>query len=112
MTGRDITDYSGTDGIMVEGFGRWTDGGYFSVQDEDWQLQMDRILGMVNMDKIVILQQYVKEEDKRDRMFLLGNYLLTKGHHTYINLDFQHNRNGSQNMRFPSVHQLVEFRPQ
>ena len=87
VTGRDITDYSGADGVMVEGFGRWTDGEYFSAQEGDWQLQMDRIVGMTNLDKIILLQQYVNKDDVRDRLFLLGSYLLVKGRHTYLNLE-------------------------
>lgn len=88
VTGRDVTDYSGADGIMVEGFGRWSEGQYFSVQEGDWQMQMNRILGMVNLDKIVLLQQYVNKDDTEDRMFLLGSYLLVKGHYTYLNFEF------------------------
>ncbi|MBN1313682.1 MAG: hypothetical protein JXB30_19925 [Anaerolineae bacterium] len=86
-TGRDITDYSGADGVMIEGFGRWTEGDYFSVQDEDWQLQMNRILGLVNLDRTVLLQQYVDAANVEDRLFLLGSYLLVKGHHTYLDLE-------------------------
>ncbi len=87
ITGRDNTDYSGTDGVMVEGFARWSAGDYFSAQEGDWQMQMDRILQMVNLDRIVLLQQYVKKENVDDRLFLLGSYLLVKGHHTYLNLE-------------------------
>jgi len=87
VTWRDITDYSGADGVMIEGFGRWTEGNYFSAPDEDWQLQMNRILGLVNLDRIVLLQQYVDGVNVEDRLFLLGSYLLVKGHHTYIDLE-------------------------
>lgn len=87
LTGRDITNYSQTDGIMIEGFGRWTNGAHFSESEGDWQLQMDRILSMVNLDRIVILQQYVDQDNLEDRLFLLGNYLLIKGSHTYLNLE-------------------------
>jgi len=88
VTGRDITNYSGADGIMVEGFGRWDSGEYFLAQEGDWQLQMDRILSMVNLDKIILLQQYVNKDNEEDRLFLLGSYLLVKGQHTYLNLEF------------------------
>jgi hypothetical protein len=87
ITGRDVTDYSGADGVMVEGFARWPEGGYFSARDGDWQLQMDRILHMVNLDKIVLLQQFVDPDDVEDRLFLLGSYLLVKGRHTYLNFE-------------------------
>jgi len=88
VTGRDNTDYSGADGVMVEGFGRWSEGEYFSAGEGDWQMQMDRILHMVDLDKIILLQQYVKKDDTGDRLFLLGSYLLVKGDHTYLNLEF------------------------
>ena len=87
VTGRDVTDYSEADGIMVEGFGRWPQGEYFSAQEGDWQMQMDRILHMVNLDKITLLQQYVNAENVGDRLFLLGSYLLVKGRQTYLNLE-------------------------
>jgi hypothetical protein len=88
VTGRDVTDYSGADGVMVEGFGRWSAGEYFSAQEGDWQMQMDRVLHMVNLDKIILLQQYVRKDDVGDHLFLLGSYLLVKGRHTYLNLEF------------------------
>jgi hypothetical protein len=87
VTGRDTTDYSGADGVMVEGFARWHQGEYFSAEQGDWQMQLDRILRMVNLDKVVLLQQYVNEEQIADRLFLLGSYLLIKGHHTYLNFE-------------------------
>lgn len=87
VTGRDSTDYSNADGVMVEGFARWSNGEYFSAADEDWQLQMDRILRLVNLDKVLLLQQYVNETDFNDRLFLLGSYLLVKGEHTFLNLE-------------------------
>lgn len=88
VNGRDTTDYSGADGIMVEGFGRWTEGEYFSAREGDWQMQMDRILRMVSLDKITLLQQYVEKENVEDRLFLLGSYLLVKGQRTYLNFEF------------------------
>lgn len=87
ITGRDKTDYSASDGVMVEGFGRWVEGDYFSSDEGDWQLQMDRILRLVNRDKVVILQQYVDPKNESDRVFLLSNYLLIKGKHTFINME-------------------------
>jgi hypothetical protein len=88
VTGRDNTDYSLSDGVMVEGFSRWVDGQYFSEMDGDWQLQMDRILNLVNLEKILLLQQYVDLKNDADRLFILGNYLLVKGNHTFINLEY------------------------
>ncbi|HMB23872.1 MAG TPA: putative glycoside hydrolase, partial [Anaerolineales bacterium] len=89
ITGRDNTDYSGADGIMVEEFGRLSGGEYFSAQGGDWQLQMNRILHLVGLDKVILLQQYVvNKEDVEDRLFLLGSYLLVKGQHTFLNIEF------------------------
>ncbi len=87
LTGRDSTDYSGADGVFVEGFARWIDGTYFSPVEGDWQMQMNRILSLVNLDKIILLQQYVDETGGDDRLFLIGSYLLVKGSHTFINLE-------------------------
>ncbi len=85
VTSRDATDYSIADGVMIEGFGGWGYASYFELAD--WQLQMDRILGLVNQDKIILAQQYIDADNVNDRMFLLGSYLLIKGRYTYINFD-------------------------
>ena len=85
VTTRDPTDYSGVDGVMIEGFGGWGYGNYFDLAD--WQLQMDRILGLVGQDKAILAQQYVDPNDVNDRTFLLGCYLLIKGRTTYLNFD-------------------------
>jgi hypothetical protein len=70
---------------MIEGFGGWGFASYFDLPD--WQLQMNRILGLVGQDKAILAQQYVNAADINDRMFLLGSYLLIKGRYTYLNLD-------------------------
>ena len=49
---------------------------------------MNNILDLIRQDKAVIAQQYVDASDVNDRMFLLANYLLIKGRHTYLNLDY------------------------
>ncbi|HOT90730.1 MAG TPA: putative glycoside hydrolase [Anaerolineae bacterium] len=85
VTSRETTDYSIADGVMIEGFGGWGYASYFDLAD--WQLQMDRILGLVNQDKIILAQQYINADDVNDRMFLLSSYLLIKGRYTYINFD-------------------------
>ena len=86
VTSRETTDYSLADGVMVEGFAEWGWGGYFDPAD--WELQMNNILDLIRQDKAVIAQQYVDNADVNDRMFLLANYLLIKGRHTYLNLDY------------------------
>jgi hypothetical protein len=84
VTTRETTDYSGADGVMIEGFAEWDAGSPFDLTD--WQLQMDRILGLTHLGKILILQPYT-DGSVADRMFLLANYLLVKGTRSYINLD-------------------------
>jgi hypothetical protein len=86
VTSRETTDYSLADGVMVEGFAEWGQGAHFDLAD--WELQMNNILNLVHRDKAVIVQQYVDGTDVDDRLFLLANYLLIKGHHTYVNLEF------------------------
>lgn len=84
VTTRDATDYSGVDGVMIEGFGEWGAGDPYELAD--WQLQMNRILGLTRGDKIVIAQAYT-DGSVADRLFLLASYLLIKGAHSYVNLD-------------------------
>lgn len=84
VTTRDPTDYSGADGVMIEGFAEWDAGSPFDLAD--WQLQMERILGLTRLGKILILQSYT-DGSVADRTFLLANYLLVKGTRSYINLD-------------------------
>ena len=86
ITTRDATDYSGADGVMVEGFAAW--GQTDPFDPVDWQLQMDRILSLVAQDKIVIAQAYIdRPEDIASRIYFLANYLLIKGNKTFINMD-------------------------
>lgn len=87
VTTRDTTDYSGADGVMVEGFSEW--GPHDPFELEDWRLQMNRVLGLTRQGKAVIAQSYIFEpDDVETRMFYLGNYLLVKGRHSYINVDY------------------------
>ncbi len=87
VVGRDTTDYSGVDGVMIEGFAEWGPQDPFDLAD--WQLQMNRILGLARQDKIIIAQGYLWEpDDIETRLFYLGNYLLVKGRHSFINTDY------------------------
>lgn len=88
ITSRDKTDYSYTNGIFVEGFSRWSDGEYFDFSEQDWQLQMSRILRMISSNKNIILQQYIDPRNTNDRLFVISNYLLIKGDHTFINMEY------------------------
>lgn len=85
VTTRDTTDYSAADGVMIEGFGQWGAGSYFAVAD--WELQMDRILGLARRGKAVIHQSYFDPDDMKSRGFLMASYLLVKGEHSYVNFE-------------------------
>ncbi|AEH45599.1 hypothetical protein Thein_1741 [Thermodesulfatator indicus DSM 15286] len=53
---------------------------------KDWKMAMDRTLKLINRDKIVIFQSYLKRDaDYKTRMYYLGCYLLIKGRYSYLN---------------------------
>ena len=79
VTGWDDTDYTLTHGAFVEGF---ADTG---LATSDWKASTNELLKLASLDKIVILQNYLSSaSDVATRMYYLGNYLLVKGHHTYL----------------------------
>ena len=79
VTGWDDTDYTLTAGAFVEGFADTS----FAVSD--WQASTNELLKLASLDKIMILQNYLSSaSDVATRMYYLGNYLLVKGHHTYL----------------------------
>ncbi len=87
VTGRDPTDYSNVDGVMIEGFSEWEPQSPYELGD--WQLQMNRILGLSQANKIIICQSYIYDpDDIATRIYYLANYLLIKGTYTYINMDY------------------------
>ncbi len=82
-----ITYWRHADGAMVEGFAHW--GTPYDVGD--WQLQMNRILTMTGLGRILILQSYPYDgssfdTDDDDRSFIVANHLLIKGAHTYLGM--------------------------
>ena len=83
VTTRNPTDYSGTDGVMIEGFGydAWA-----AFSADDWRLQLNRVLSLVRQNKIILAQSY-RTDNSTTRMFTLGSYLLIKGSRTFVNLD-------------------------
>jgi hypothetical protein len=85
ITTRDQTDYSIPDGVMIEGFAEPGGGAWYATSD--WVLQMNRALSLTRPGHILIAQTYPGASDIRARMFALGSYLLTKGRHSFINLD-------------------------
>jgi hypothetical protein len=75
----DTTNYGLTSGIFDEGFAS-TD---FAMAD--WAASTNELLKLSAADKIMILQNYLKTaDDVATRMYYLGNYLLVKGSHTYV----------------------------
>lgn len=84
-TTRDPSDYSGVDGGFIEGFVEGGAGRYYP--DFDWKLQLNRILGLENKSKIMILQSYPDPANVNERMYILGSYLLIKGNKTYLNME-------------------------
>jgi hypothetical protein len=79
VTGWDNTDYSLSAGAFVEGFADP------KFAESDWQASTNELLKLAAADKIMILQNYLQAtSDLTTRMYYLGNYLLVKGHHTYL----------------------------
>jgi hypothetical protein len=79
VTGWDTTDYTRTAGIFSEGFASTG----FALSD--WMASTNELLKLASLDRIMILQNYLKSAtDVATRMYYLGNYLLVKGHHTYL----------------------------
>jgi len=79
VTGWDTTNYGLTPGIFAEGFAAP------SFAESDWQTSTSELLKLAAADKIMILQNYLASSaDVGTRLYYLGNYLLVKGHHTYL----------------------------
>jgi Hypothetical glycosyl hydrolase family 15 len=94
ITTRDRTDYAIPDGVMIEGFAEGGPSSFYALGD--WQLEMDRVLGLVRRDKVILAQSYLEAQDMTARGFVLGSYLLVKGTHTFLNMDI-----GSEPQWFP-----------
>jgi hypothetical protein len=78
-TSWDDTNYTLTPGAFVEGFA----GTDFAVSD--WMASTNELLELASLDRIMILQNYLSTaSDVATRMYYLGNYLLVRGHHTYL----------------------------
>lgn len=71
------------DGIMVENYGRWSPGSYYSAAD--WEMQCNFILEHQAAGLATILQCHVDPADIQDRMFQFGTYLLLRDEATFIN---------------------------
>ncbi len=79
VTGWDNTNYGLTAGIFAEGFA----GTGFA--QSDWEASTNELLVLAAAGKIMILQNYLSQPtDVATRLYYLGNYLLVKGRHTYL----------------------------
>lgn len=93
ITGWDNTDYTVTSGVFSEGFADQS----FALSD--WVASTNELLKLASLDRIMILQNYLTAPtDVAKRMYYLGNYLLVKGHHTY--LDYFANQGGSMSLEW------------
>src|SRR5262249_30202515 len=79
-----VTDLAVGDGGMNEGFAAPEPGGHYS--DEDWKLQMSRVLELASRRKILICQTAVDPDRLDHRWFVVGSYLLSKGRRSYLNM--------------------------
>jgi len=84
ITTRDRTDYSIPDGVMIEDFAEAGPSSFYALSD--WQLEMNRVLGLVRPRKVILAQSYLAPGDLTARGFVLGSYLLVKGAHTFLNM--------------------------
>jgi hypothetical protein len=85
ITTRDETDYAIADGVMIEGFAEGGPSSFYALGD--WQLEMNRVLGLVRRGRTILAQSYLSPGEMTARAFVLGSYLLVKGSHTFINMD-------------------------
>jgi hypothetical protein len=75
----DNTNYGLTAGIFDEGYADP------SLALSDWQASTQELLTLAAADKLMVLQNYLgASTDVTTRLYYLGNYLLVKGHHTYL----------------------------
>jgi len=85
ITTRDRTDYALADGVMVEGFAQPGEGAWYAA--DDWRLQLNRVLRLARLGRVLLEQSYLDAGDLGRRRFVLASYLLTKGRHSFVNMD-------------------------
>jgi hypothetical protein len=79
VTTWDNTDYGISTGIFSEGYADP------SFSPADWKASTTEVLSLVAKGKVIILQNYLPSaDDVARRMYYLGNYLLVKGHKSYL----------------------------
>ncbi|HZO92060.1 MAG TPA: putative glycoside hydrolase [Chthonomonadaceae bacterium] len=79
-----VTNLAVGDGGMNEGFCASGPGHYYS--EDDWRLQMSRVLALASRNKILLCQTGTDPANADHRWFIVGSYLLTKGHRSYLNM--------------------------
>ncbi len=84
LTTRDTTDYSTCDGAMIELFSTYDC--YNRFEPEDWTLEVDRVLRLANMNKILIFQHDCDYWSPECRTWLIANYFIMKNRRSFINL--------------------------
>ena len=79
VTSWDTTNYALTAGVFSEGFADPT------FAESDWKAATTELLSLSAAGKILILQNYLASaNDTKTRLYYLANYLLVKGHATYL----------------------------
>jgi len=79
ITSWDNTNYGLSAGAFVEGFADP------SFAPSDWRASTNELLALVRAGKFMILQNYLSSPSEvSKRLYYLGNYLLVKGNHTYL----------------------------
>ncbi|OAG26995.1 hypothetical protein TH606_09205 [Thermodesulfatator autotrophicus] len=79
FTSWDTTDYYTT------ASGAFMEHAFQTKNAKDWKTAMNRTLKLINQDKIVIFQPYLKaDNDYETRMYYLSCYLLIKGRYSYL----------------------------
>jgi hypothetical protein len=79
MTTWDNTDY------FTTASGAFMESAFMTQSTDDWKLAITRTLELINRDKIVIFQPYLKKDDDiATRLYYLACYFMMKGRYSYI----------------------------
>ena len=78
------TNFAVGDGGMNEGFAAPGPGQYYS--EADWKQAMTTLLQLASQGKIALCQTSIAADNMDDRSFVVGSFLLVKGHRSYLNM--------------------------
>ncbi len=86
VTTRDPSNYTTVDGAMIEDFAEYGNENFLAPAD--WVTQMNRVLTLDNLNKILLFQSYPNSGSSAtyERLFLTANALLMQGEYTYLNI--------------------------